>query len=78
MAELQVMLSDEERKYLVSLLEQTLKDALVEEHRTRTPNSAFPRSVQFNSVDGVACRLTTVWHWPILIASSSLSRCCFP
>jgi hypothetical protein len=38
MVEVQVMISDEEQRYLVGLLEQTLKDALVEEHRTRTPS----------------------------------------
>lgn len=38
MTELQVTLSDQERQYLVNLLETTLKDVLVEEHRTRTPN----------------------------------------
>ena len=38
MAELQVMLSDEEQTYLAGLLEQMLKDTLVEEHRTRTPS----------------------------------------
>ncbi len=37
MTEFQVTLSDEERQYLGGLLEQTLKDAVVEEHRTRTP-----------------------------------------
>jgi hypothetical protein len=38
MAEVQVLISDEEQNYLVGLLEQTLKDVLVEEHRTRTPS----------------------------------------
>jgi hypothetical protein len=38
MAELQVTLADEERQYLVDLLETTLKDKRVEEHRTRTPS----------------------------------------
>ena len=38
MTDLQMTLSDEERQYLVTLLEMTLKDALVEEHRTRTPS----------------------------------------
>jgi hypothetical protein len=37
MAELQMTLSDEERQYLVELLEITLKDTRIEEHRTRTP-----------------------------------------
>ena len=37
MAELQVTLTDEERQYLVDLLEMTLKNTRVEEHRTRTP-----------------------------------------
>jgi hypothetical protein len=37
MPELKLAVSDEERQYLVSLLETTLKDTLVEEHRTRTP-----------------------------------------
>ena len=38
MVEVQMLFSDEEQQYLVGLLEQTLKDALVEEHRTRTPS----------------------------------------
>jgi hypothetical protein len=38
MAELHVTLSEEEQAYLTSLLQQTLKEALVEEHRTRTPS----------------------------------------
>jgi hypothetical protein len=37
MAELQLTLTAEEREYLVSLLELALKDARIEEHRTRTP-----------------------------------------
>jgi hypothetical protein len=37
MAELQVTLTAEERQYLLDLLEITLKDMRVEEHRTRTP-----------------------------------------
>jgi len=37
MSELRLTLSAEESQYLVALLEATLKDALVEEHRTRTP-----------------------------------------
>jgi hypothetical protein len=36
MAELQLTLTAEERDYLVSLLETTLKDTRIEEHRTRT------------------------------------------
>jgi hypothetical protein len=38
MADVQVALSDEERQYLVNYLEATLKETLVEEHRTRTPS----------------------------------------
>jgi hypothetical protein len=38
MAEQQLTLSDEEREYLAALLENTLKETLVEEHRTRTPS----------------------------------------
>ncbi len=38
MAEQQLTLSAEEREYLASLLEYTLKETLVEEHRTRTPS----------------------------------------
>jgi len=37
MAEIQVTLTAEERQYLVDLLQVTLKDVRVEEHRTRTP-----------------------------------------
>jgi hypothetical protein len=37
MAESSLTLADEERAYLVELLERTLKDARVEEHRTRAP-----------------------------------------
>ena len=36
MAETSLTLADEERAYLVELLEKTLKDTRVEEHRTRT------------------------------------------
>ena len=32
----QITLSTEERDFLVALLETTLKDTLIEEHRTRT------------------------------------------
>ncbi len=38
MPELQVQLNEEERAFLVGLLEVTLKDTRVEEHRTRTPS----------------------------------------
>lgn len=38
MTELQVTLTADERQYLVQLLETTLKDTRVEEHRTRTPS----------------------------------------
>jgi hypothetical protein len=37
MAELQLTLTSEEREYLASLLEATLKETRIEEHRTRTP-----------------------------------------
>ena len=37
MAELQVTLTADERQYLLELLETTLKQARVEEHRTRAP-----------------------------------------
>jgi hypothetical protein len=37
MAESPLTLSDEERTYLVELLENTLKNRRVEEHRTRAP-----------------------------------------
>jgi hypothetical protein len=37
MAELQMTLTAEERQYLLDLLELTLKDMRIEEHRTRTP-----------------------------------------
>jgi hypothetical protein len=36
MTELQTALTPEERQYLLALLERTLKDVRVEEHRTRT------------------------------------------
>ena len=36
MADLQLELSPEERQFLVELLETTLRDTRVEEHRTRT------------------------------------------
>ncbi len=36
MAEASVNLTEEERKFLVELLDIALKDTLVEEHRTRT------------------------------------------
>jgi len=38
MAETQLTLTADERAYLTSLLETTLKDARVEEHRTRAPS----------------------------------------
>jgi hypothetical protein len=38
MAETQLTLTDEERAYLVGLLETVLKDTRIEEHRTRTPS----------------------------------------
>jgi hypothetical protein len=38
MAEQQVTLTAEERQCLQELLEETLKDVRVEEHRTRTPS----------------------------------------
>jgi hypothetical protein len=38
MAECPLTLSQEERDYLVSLLETVLKDKRIEEHRTRTPS----------------------------------------
>jgi hypothetical protein len=37
MAESQLTLTVEERNYLVDLLQRTLKDTRIEEHRTRTP-----------------------------------------
>jgi hypothetical protein len=37
MGELQLTLTAEERDYLASLLETTLKETRIEEHRTRTP-----------------------------------------
>ena len=43
MAELQLTLSDEERDFLVSHLQQALKETLVEEHRTR--NLAYREGV---------------------------------
>jgi hypothetical protein len=36
MAELPLTLTDEERRFLVGLLELVMKDTLTEEHRTRT------------------------------------------
>jgi hypothetical protein len=38
MSESQLTLSAEEKTFLVELLEMTLKDARLEEHRTRTPS----------------------------------------
>lgn len=38
MAESSVTLTAEERSFLVGLLEATLKETRVEEHRTRTPS----------------------------------------
>jgi hypothetical protein len=38
MAELQLTLTSEEREYLANLLEATLKETRVEEHRTRKPS----------------------------------------
>jgi hypothetical protein len=38
MSELRLTLTDEERQYLLDLLEVTLKETRIEEHRTRTPS----------------------------------------
>jgi hypothetical protein len=38
MPELQVQLTEEEHAFLVGLLEVTLKDTRIEEHRTRKPS----------------------------------------
>ena len=38
MSDLQLTLTAEEREYLLGLLESTLKNTRVEEHRTRTPS----------------------------------------
>jgi hypothetical protein len=38
MADTQLTLSDKQRDYLVHLLETTLKNTRIEEHRTRTPS----------------------------------------
>lgn len=38
MAEWQLSLTSEEHECLVELLERSLKDARIEEHRTRTPS----------------------------------------
>lgn len=38
MTALDLPLTDEEREFLVDLLERSLKEARVEEHRTRTPS----------------------------------------
>jgi hypothetical protein len=38
MSESQLTLTDEERAFLVGLLEVALKDTRIEEHRTRTPS----------------------------------------
>jgi hypothetical protein len=38
MSELHVTLSAEERQFLQNLLTSTLKDTLIEEHRTRAPS----------------------------------------
>jgi hypothetical protein len=38
MSDLQVTLTPEERECLVRILEMTLKETRVEEHRTRTPS----------------------------------------
>jgi len=38
MAECQLTLTNDERDYLINLLESTLKETRIEEHRTRTPS----------------------------------------
>jgi len=38
MADFQITLTAEERKFLVELLETTLKETRIEEHRTRAPS----------------------------------------
>lgn len=42
MNEVQVTFTDEERQYLTDLLKNTIKDMLVEEHRTRAPSYREP------------------------------------
>jgi hypothetical protein len=38
MNDLQVTLTNEEREFLATLLELTMKETRIEEHRTRTPS----------------------------------------
>jgi hypothetical protein len=51
----------EERDYLVKVLESTLKDARIEEHRTRTPSY---REFVLNEEHIVEGSLTKLGHGP--------------
>jgi hypothetical protein len=57
MTEMQLMLTDEERTFLADLLETTLRDTLVEEHRTRKPSYREVVLHQENLVAGLLSKL---------------------
>jgi hypothetical protein len=57
MAESQLALTDEERAFLVNLLQTVLKDTLVEEHRTRTLSYREVVLRQENLIAGLLSKL---------------------
>lgn len=57
MAEFQLTLTDEERTFLSELLETTLKQRLIEEHRTRTPSYREGVLRQENTINGLLVKL---------------------
>jgi hypothetical protein len=50
-------LTVEEREFLVGLLERTLKEKLVEEHRTRTPSYRAVVEQEENVIKGLLTKL---------------------
>ena len=60
MAELQMTLTAEERQYLLELLELTLKEVRIEEHRTRAPSYRELVLKQENLAQGLLTKLRQI------------------
>jgi hypothetical protein len=58
MAESSLMLTGEERDYLVKVLETMLKDTRIEEHRTRTPSYREFVLNQEHLIEGLLAKLS--------------------
>lgn len=58
MAESSLMLTGDERDYLVKVLETMLKDTRVEEHRTRTPSYREFVLNQESLIEGLLSKLS--------------------